>query len=432
MRILLDVTRTLVHSKKRTPTGIDRVEHAYIRYLLQDQSGLDPWFIANTPFGRGALSRRQMRGIFSEIEATHQTAAAPEASESFRELVTALAVPVDSSRMKPLSICRQTIRDRDSRLTVARAFVQGAFQFSRLLRAKKPSVYLHTSHLQLDEPNCFDWLDKPFLFPVFFIHDLIPVEYPEYCSPGAAERHQLRIETTMKHARALLVNSAFTRNSLAREAGSRPLPPTAVVPLANTIRDASQSREHMLLPSVPFFVHVGTIEGRKNIGHLLNVWRQLIQRMGPTACPRLVLIGKRGWECEGVISALERSRELSGHVIEVSNMTDWELQMLMLGSAGLITVSMTEGYGLPPVEAAQLGVPVIASDIPAHREILGNTCDFVAPHDGEALLAKIMLLATQGRRPGTPKSKMKSFSWNEHVEEALCFVKAQIQPAFKA
>ncbi len=72
MRILLDVTRTLVHSKKSTPTGIDRVEHAYIRYLLAHRTTQDVFFLANTPYGRGVLPADDMADLFAGIERTHQ------------------------------------------------------------------------------------------------------------------------------------------------------------------------------------------------------------------------------------------------------------------------------------------------------------------------------------------------------------------------
>ncbi len=425
MRILLDVTRTLVHSRKRTPTGIDRVEHAYVRHLLSQQKPSDTWFIANTPFGRGALSSTEMRALFEKIESIHRQTDGGPAGKGFAQLSTALACPIPTDRTVPLTIRGVGPRDRDAKAAVMAAYLKGAAQFRRLMRDGAPSIYLHTSHLQLDEARCFQWLARNNVFPVFFIHDLIPIEFPEFCAPGAATRHELRIETALTHARALIVNSAFTRESLARHAGAGRLPPIAVVPLANTIREFPRANIPRLSCGAPYFLHVGTIEGRKNIGHLLTVWRRIIGAMGPHSAPRLVLVGRRGWECDNVISMLDRSRELANHIIEVSDISDSELDVLLRQAAGLISVSMTEGYGLPPVEAARRGVPVIASDIPAHREILGSTARFVHVHDGEALARHITALAKGDPDRDNPAEYLP-FNWTQHVEQALAFIRANV------
>jgi len=148
--------------------------------------------------------------------------------------------------------------------------------------------------------------------------------------------------------------------------------------------------------------------------------------MGEVHAPRLVILGSRGWECENVTAALDRSRELANHVIEISSANDAELHCLMRRANGLITVSMTEGFGLPPVEAVRLGLPVIASDIPAHREVLGDGCEFVAPHDGEALANKIIALTTKRKNSQAQGVGLAPFGWHEHVEQALSFINSVI------
>ncbi len=417
MRILLDVTRTLVHSKKSTPTGIDRVEHAYIRYLLAHRTTQDVFFLANTPYGRGVLPADDMADLFAGIERTHQERARLAPGDTFAELLRVLSEPLPTKRSSPLSLNKSEAPVSDSVWSVAKAFIKGRQRFNALMRDGMPSVYLHVSHLQLDEPRCFTWLEASNILPVFFVHDLIPIEFPEFCSPHAAERHQRRIETIMRYGKGILLNSSFTLASLQHYAEGRQLAPHRVVPLANTIGTDDKPIVPDLGATLPFFVHVGTIEGRKNISHLLTVWRALIERLGPQKAPRLVLVGRRGWECETVTSTLDRSRDLANHVIEVSGLRDSELHALMRSSSGLITVSVTEGFGLPPVEAARLGVPVIASDIPAHREVLGDAATFVGIHDGEGLLQAVQMTMSMQRSPTA--SLLPEFSWDEHVALAL-------------
>ena len=88
--------------------------------------------------------------------------------------------------------------------------------------------------------------------------------------------------------------------------------------------------------------------------------------------PRLVIVGRRGWENENIIDLLERSSRLGPYVAEVGNLTDQGLASLIAGSSALIARVRAEGFGLPIVEALAVGAPVIASNIPAHREAAGE------------------------------------------------------------
>ncbi len=73
------------------------------------------------------------------------------------------------------------------------------------------------------------------------------------------------------------------------------------------------------------------------------------------------------------------------------------------------------------MEAAQIGLPVIASDIPAHREILAGAAEFVAAHDGEALARKVMALVA-GQGDARQSDRIAPYSWEQHVEDALSFI----------
>ena len=73
---------------------------------------------------------------------------------------------------------------------------------------------------------------------------------------------------------------------------------------------------------------------------------------------------------------------LAGHVDEVSGLSTPGLARLMQGATALLMPSFIEGYGLPLVEAAASGLPVVASVIPVHREVAGGFAQFVDPLDG--------------------------------------------------
>ena len=131
----------------------------------------------------------------------------------------------------------------------------------------------------------------------------------------------------------------------------------------------------------PYFVAVGTIEGRKNHILLLRLWKRLVERMGDDA-PRLVLVGQRGWEADHALAMLDRCTVLDGTVVEMGRCDDVELARLLMGARALLMPSFAEGFGMPVIEALQLGTPVIASDLPVFHEIAGEIPTYLASFDG--------------------------------------------------
>ena len=203
-----------------------------------------------------------------------------------------------------------------------------------------------------------------------FIHDLIPIDYPEFVTPHSRARHEGRLRTVSELASGILVNSDYTRHSVETYLNAKqlPLPPIKVVPLGVSDWFYKTQELDPPRPAVPYFVAVSTIEPRKNFLFLFSVWRRLIELLGNNA-PRLVIVGHRGWENENVIDILERSRSLGPFLVEATDITDGGLASLLSGAQALIAPSTVEGFGLPVAEALALGVPVIASDIAAHREV---------------------------------------------------------------
>jgi glycosyltransferase involved in cell wall biosynthesis len=133
-----------------------------------------------------------------------------------------------------------------------------------------------------------------------------------------------------------------------------------------------------------------------------------------------VLVGRRGWENESVIDHLQRSKAVIRLVHEASDLSDRELAQLVGGAAALLSPSLAEGFDLPVVEAMTLRTPVIASDIPAHRELAGGTATLLDPVDGSAWLQAIASAARSHQRGlsyGAP-------TWSAHF--------AQVQAAIES
>ncbi len=245
--------------------------------------------------------------------------------------------------------------------------------------------YLNVGHTGLDKPGHAEWLERASAQPIYFVHDLIPLTHPEYCRPGEPDKHLRRMTALLTHGVGVIANSRDMLNELGVFAGlqkSLRMPPALAAPLGVAMSGPDQiAGGRTLLPGRPYFVMLGTIEGRKNHLMILNIWAELARRLGP-ACPQLVIIGQRGWECEQAVDMLERCEAIRGHVIELSRCDDDMLTAYMSNARALLFPSFVEGYGLPLVEALACGTPVIASGLPVFRELAGAIPDYLSAIDG--------------------------------------------------
>jgi len=333
--VLLDISRLLWRAwDRRLPTGIDRTCLAYVAHFRARARAV----VQRRGFARvlpGALSQR----LFDLL----------------------LEPPGDLRRQLVQLAARGLMTRRDVPLA--------------------GSVYLNVGHTGLDKPGHAAWIRRTGVRPVYFLHDLIPLTHPEYCRPGEPSKHLERMQALLSLGQGVIGNSQETLAELARFANAHRdsvVPPSLVAPLGITPAGQDAAMPRM---ATPYFVTVGTIEGRKNHLLLLNLWAEMARSLGPL-CPQLVIIGQRGWECEQAIDMIERCAAIQGHVVELPRCSDVELAAYMRGARALLFPSFVEGYGLPLVEALACGTPVIASDLGVFRELAGDIPDYLSPLDG--------------------------------------------------
>ena len=277
-------------------------------------------------------------------------------------------------------------------------------------------IMFNVGHMGLDRKEYPDVIRQMGVKPVFMVHDLIPIRYPEYSRVGEKNRHEHRMDCILDTAFAIVTNSISTLDELNTYAKSRKKHmPKSIAALLGTLNLTK-------IPSVspisfPYFVVLGTIEARKNHLLLLNIWRDLVTIMGENA-PRLILIGQRGWECENVLDMLERCETFQEYVIEIPLCSDIMLSSYLQHARALLFPSFAEGYGMPLAEALSLGVPVIASDLPVFREIAHTIPEYIHPLDG--LGWKNMIIAYTHESSPQRKSQIDRLlgftlpAWNDH------------------
>ena len=129
------------------------------------------------------------------------------------------------------------------------------------------------------------------------------------------------------------------------------------------------------------FTVLGTIEPRKNHLLLLTLWRQMAEA---GEAPQLLVIGKRGWMNDNIVALLDDCAAIQPFVTEANSLTDREIAAALSRSRAMLFPSFAEGLGIPVLEAKAAGLKVIASDLPALREIAADDTIFLNPLDVRA------------------------------------------------
>ncbi len=161
----------------------------------------------------------------------------------------------------------------------------------------------------------------------------------------------------------------------------------------------------------PFFLMVATQEPRKNITTILNAFKQLREK---TPTIRIALAGRYGWMVN------HHERDLAG-VDRLGYVPDEHLPALYRHAAAFIAPSHYEGFDLPAAEALACGTPVLASDIPVHREVLGDLASFIPYDQPEAWLKNMYEFVTHNEKH---PSRKFSRSWDEVASETYQIYKA--------
>jgi glycosyltransferase involved in cell wall biosynthesis len=382
--VVLDLSRLLSRVLHPTPTGVDRVEMAYARGLIEaipDRLR----FAAVHP--TGVYGRLPTDAVIDFLDATEHRwqAHGRGAARSLRPSAARALL-----KLRPRMAARPNAR---------RLYVLASP--SNLTRPDRIRTILRRENARF----------------LCLVHDLIPIQYPEYARPGGAALHRQRIGTVVGLADGIIANSHATLAALQPYvAASGRAPELRVAHLGgdDLVRPSARS-----LPNQPYFVCVGTIEPRKNHLLLLNLWRALSEQYGPAAIPRLLIIGRRGWENEQIVDMLERCPALVGCVEEHAGMPDGDVQALIAGSRGLLLPSFAEGYGMPVTEALSHGVPVLCSDLPALREAGGEVPTFLDPLDGPAWRRAIEDLAgPDSQIAADQRARLAHWSaprWEQHI-----------------
>ncbi len=389
--LILDISRLVYAAFFRTPTGVARVELAYAEYFMSRAPDRLRFVVVDALGRFRLLDRRVAEAFVRRIAAYWQNGIAIE----FAHAKTAAV----AHAIHTLLLLRPG------------ASLQGFAERERC-------IYIVPSQLHLEKSSAIERLKKKGkLKLVYFVHDILPTLLPEYFEPGAEARTRRRMETAARLADLIIANSQSTATAF-RDTFGKGISPDRIVaaPIGIALSRPSQRPESGAASS-SYFVHIGTLEPRKNHLLLLNLWRTLRTTLG-NSTPRLILVGGRGWENENAVDMLERSPSLRGFVEERGRVPDGQLPLLLSNARALLLPSFGEGFGMPLAEALALGAPAICSDIPAFREVGGSVPEYLDPLDGVAWRDMVIDYAMPGSlRRKSQLERLASWqapTWQQH------------------
>jgi glycosyltransferase involved in cell wall biosynthesis len=180
------------------------------------------------------------------------------------------------------------------------------------------------------------------------------------------------------------------------------------------------------------------VQPRKNLARLITAYERLCARQ--EIAWDLVLAGGAGWLSAPILAQARQSRyaeriHLPGYV------PDADLPALLAGAYFFCFPSLYEGFGLPVLEAQQLGVPVITSNHSAANnsalpEIAGEAALLVDPTDVEAIAQAMLTLsqdeALRQRLIEAGYANVQRFSWEKAAAETLAVLVAAVEGASRA
>ncbi len=271
------------------------------------------------------------------------------------------------------------------------------------------------------------------------IHDLSFVREPNSTMPGMAAHLNRWVPRSVQQADHVIAVSESTRQDLIALYHTPPEKISVLYhgvtphfqPTENPTR-LHEVRQRYGLGERPFILTVGTIQPRKNYQRLIQAYTIVLQKLFIVSKNNhlgLVIVGSKGWQYEAIFNEVSRlGLENQVHFLGFVDETD--LPTLYSAATLFAYPALYEGFGLPVLEAMACGTPVMASNLSALPEVVGQAGLLVNPRQVEAMAeAMLQLLTNMPLRQQLIQAGFKQaakFTWPKMAEQLLALYKANI------
>lgn len=235
-------------------------------------------------------------------------------------------------------------------------------------------------------------------------------------------------------SRAFITISEFSKKELMEKMKIKNKPIFIINVGTNKNIDSEQKKEsefldHHQLEAKKYFLHVGNARKRKNLGILIKTFASIKHKYPEI---KLVIAGKMDKDMDALKSSLSTEEK---NIIFTGFISEKDKKILISRAAALIFPSLYEGFGIPILEAQILNTPVVCSDIPAFKEVAGNSALFFNPLSTEQLAEAMETiinnpeLANNLRHQGA--INCQRFNWRESAKKLSEIIHLYENPADK-
>jgi glycosyltransferase involved in cell wall biosynthesis len=204
--------------------------------------------------------------------------------------------------------------------------------------------------------------------------------------------------------------------------------------LAGRVRVVHHGADHLVAgdcePSIapatqPYFLYVGHIENRKNLGRVISAFEKICETDQDL---KLIIVGKDGFNASAYHQQIERS-PFRDRIERTGFVDNTNLQQLYTQARAFVFPSLYEGFGFPILEAMALGCSVITSNFGAMKEVAGDAALLVDPHSDKAIARAMTTLhhdqSLRKQQVARGHQRVKEFTW-----KSTAFQVAQLYQEF--
>ena len=240
---------------------------------------------------------------------------------------------------------------------------------------------------------------------IYTVHDLVPLKLPHATLDVKTNYHRL-IAHCLANADAICTVSERSAADIGSIFGTTrsPVVNTYQVSalfsdskIADAPTDAATIKGLFGLESDSYFLFYGAIEPKKNIGRLIEAY------LGSDISTPLIIVSSRSWQADAELSLLNAAGECGAlvrngipRIIRMEHLSRHVLRSLVHGARAVLFPSLYEGFGLPALEAMELGTPVLASNTGSLPEVVGKAAILVNPYDVASIANGLCRLDADG------------------------------------
>lgn len=264
---------------------------------------------------------------------------------------------------------------------------------------------------------------------LFVVYDLLPILLPKTFHDGAKEGHESWLKTIAQYDGVICISKSVAGEfaEWMNENVKDRLRPFSIdwfhlgadikssIPSEGLEDNSAQILEY--LESTDTFLMVGTVEPRKGQDQVLEAF-EVLWSQGYSV--NLIIVGKQGWLVDALAERLRKHPQRDKKLFWLDGVSDEYLEKLYEASSCLIAASWGEGFGLPLIEAAQFGLPIIVRDIPVFREVAGSHAFYFQSNSGGELAESLKHWLSLFENDCAPSSKkLPWLTWEESASNLL-------------